>query len=367
VKLTTRKIAYGTESQNCKNCGHPFKGRVCNMCGEKVFDGKQLSAKHFFHEVVDFFYHFENKVLKTIKLNFLKPGFVTKENLNGIRVPYAKPVQLYLVVAFIFYLVVSKVGVTDYIPNYGDQNYFGLSGYKLFRWTEPADNWVVDGINSMWVKKGRQIEKKMQLYDSINFIQNNRFVLPGRGFIDSIVLPVNKLPVVSFRQTDQVRAALYNAKIGTYGKTLIFVLVPIIAGLFFLLFFRKIKYYGAALIFATHFMVYNLCVYSINAIINIGPRYINPHIKNLLMVPFKFIFYNKTISPFTEAVIGEPFEFFHLLFWMPWLYIAFKHLFNTVWWKNLLLSYLCSKIFYFFIFSLFKKLLIAFTVWTMHV
>lgn len=58
----------------------------------KSFDEKQLGGKHFFNEAIDFFWHWESKVLKTIRLNFLKPGFVTKQNINGIRVPYANSI-----------------------------------------------------------------------------------------------------------------------------------------------------------------------------------------------------------------------------------------------------------------------------------
>jgi Protein of unknown function (DUF3667) len=367
VKLTTRKIAYGTESQNCRNCGHPFKGRVCNMCGEKVFDGKHLSAKHFFHEVIDFFYHFENKVLKTIKLNFLKPGFVTKENLNGVRVPYAKPIQLYLVVAFLFYIIVSKVRVTDYIPNYGDHNYYQLSDYKLLKWTKSADEWAVNTIDSMWIQKGRDMEKRIAADYAEYFIKRDELVLGGRGNKDSVVLSPDKLPVIAFRDMAQVRWVLFDAKVGTFGKTLIFILLPFFAAVFFLIFFKKIKHYGASLILATHFMVYNLCVYSLNALISTAPQYIDKSLKNWLMRPVNFIFYNDNVEPVSTILFGGSFEFFHLLFWMPWMFIAFKRLFNTPWWQNLLISFVCSRVFFYLIFGVLKKIVIAFTIWTLHI
>jgi hypothetical protein len=119
------------QEHTCQNCGNHFVGHVCNNCGEKVFNKHQLSTKHFLHELIDFFYHFESKVLKTIKLNIFKPGFVTKENLRGVRVPYAKPVQLYLVVGLVFILISGKVGVTDYIPSIGDHQYYSISDYPF--------------------------------------------------------------------------------------------------------------------------------------------------------------------------------------------------------------------------------------------
>jgi Protein of unknown function (DUF3667) len=365
VKLTTKHITYNANQQTCKNCGHVFIGKICNQCGEKIFDEKQLTTKYFFHQVIDFFWHWESKVLKSIKLNFVKPGFITKENINGIRVPYAKPIQLYLVVAFLFYIIVSKVGVTDYIPSHEDHHYFALSDYKLLGWTKPIDEWVVNSIDSLWVNKGRKIQSEIEIGLKENYVKNNGLVLVGRGKIDSITLPIEKIPVMAFRQMQVLRQNAYYNSIGAFAKTFIFVLLPFFAGFLFLIFFRKIKYYGASLILATHFMIYNLCFYSLVAIINFATSFTGYH-KSLLMYPLNKLLFNDTIAPFSDFIFGGPFEFLHLVFWMPWLYIAFKKLFNTPWWKNLLISYACSRIFFYLIFGVLKKLLIAFTIWTMH-
>ena len=347
----------------CKNCGHVFKGKICNHCGEKIFSEEQLTTKHFFHQVIDFFYHWESKVLKTIKLNFLKPGFVTKENLRGVRVPYAKPVQLYLVVAFIFYIVVSKVGVTDYIPSFGDQDYYSLSDYRLFKWAKPIDEKVVNSIDTLWVKKGREIQEKMQKNLVNDLSVTNEMMVFGRARKDSIAIPSTKIPIIAFRQMAEVRQSLYNHSIGTFAKTFIFVLLPFFAGFFFLIFFKKIKYYGASLIFATHFMIYNLCVYSLYALVDVLPRLMIKGFHGWVMLPFNALFYNPILEPVSSIIFGSNFEFFHLVFWIPWLFIAFKRLFKTVWWKNILISYFCSRIFFFLIFGVLKKALIAFTIW----
>lgn len=366
MKLQAKKIIYSTEIHTCKTCNHSFKGKVCNVCGEKVFTEKQLSSKHFFDEAIDFFWHWESKVLKTIKLNFLKPGFVTKQNINGIRIPYAKPIQLYLVVAFAFFIVVSKIEVKDYIPSIGDHKYYFLSDYRFLKWAKPLDKWFENGIDSMWVKKGIALQKELEITTAKDFIHHNQLVLSGRGNLDSVVLATDKLAVISFRQMVELRYRMFNANVGTFSKTLIFVLLPFFAAFFFLFFFKKIKYYGAALIFATHFMVYNLCVYSLAELINKISIRISSGLDWWMMKPFDLIFYNKYCAPFSECVFGGGFEFFHLVYWMPWLFIAIKRLFNTVWWKNVLISYICSRLFFYLIFGVLKKCLIAFTIYTMH-
>jgi len=353
-------------THTCKNCGHQFEGKVCNQCGEKVFHEHHLSAGHFFHEVIDFFYHFENKVLKTIWLNFIKPGFVTKENLRGVRIPYANAVQLYLVVNLIFYLVVSKVGVTDYIPNPGDHHYYYLSDYPAFRWTEKADTKMVSAIDSAYTHKQRDaytalMENYNQRKDS-----NGNVAVYGPWRKDSILLPANQISMIALEEARKLTRASFTANVKTFGKTLIFLLLPLIALVFYLFFRRKLKYYGAALTLATHFMVYNLCFYSLHALINVSPRYINENIGGWMMKPFHLVFYNDYTAPVSGFVFGSEFEFMHLLFWIPWLFIAFRRLFNTAWWKNILASYFCSKIFFFLVFGVLKKMVIAITIWSLH-
>jgi hypothetical protein len=350
----------------CRNCKHSFSGKICNQCGEKVFNETQLSTKHFIHQIFDFFLHWESKVLKTIKLNFLKPGFVTKENLNGVRIPYAKPIQLYLVVAVIFYIVVSKVGQTDYIPTYGDQQYFPISGYAPLKWMAPLDSAVLKGIDSMWERKGRHMEEEGQVVLLQYKQPDGSLKIGNRTNIDSLIIPADKIPAYSYTRMRSLRYHMFQSQVGTFGKTLIFILLPFFAAVFFLFFFKKIKYYGAALILATHFMVYNLCIYALNCIINILPGKFIHGAAGWLTKPFDWVFYNQYTEPVSAFIFGGWFEFIHLLFWMPWLLIAFKRLFNTVWWKNIIISYCCSRVFFFLIFGLLKKLLIAFTIWTMH-
>jgi hypothetical protein len=366
VKITTKHITYNTNQHTCKNCGHVFSGKICNQCGEKVFDEKQLTTKYFFHQILDFFWHWESKVLKSIKLNFLKPGFITKENINGIRVPYAKPIQLYLVVAFLFYIVVSKVGVRDYIPSHEDHHYFYLSNHKLFTWAEPIDKWAVDGIDSLWERKGRSLQLPIEDVFKKYYVRNDSLIINNIDSTDSVVLKTEKIPVIAFNKMRTLRQKLYDNSVGAFSKTFIFVLLPFFAALFFLFFFRKIKYYGASLMLATHFMIYNLCVYSLNVLLNFTAKNLIGFKSGLLMYPFNAVLYNDTTEPYSELIFGGSFEFFHLVFWMPWLFIAFKRMFNTTWWKNLIISYLCSRVFFYLIFGVLKKLLIAFTIWTMH-
>jgi Protein of unknown function (DUF3667) len=353
----------------CRNCKHQFAGKICNQCGEKVFNENQLTAKHFLHQVIDFFWHWENKVLKTIKLNTFKPGFVTKENLNGIRVPYAKPVQLYLVMSIIFFLGVTKIGVTDYIPALYDYQYYKVSNYKTLKWAKPVDDAVNRGIIKLIYTKHevivKDVEEMLKKYGELD--STGGIMLQNKTATDSIYISKQRIPVYIDDAAKRMFNIKFKTSIAAYGKTLIFFILPFIAAFIFLFFFKKLKYYGAALIFGVHFMVYNMVFYLVISCIYKLPKiWFDSNIGFNLTKPFELLFYNSYAAPVSNFLIGQGFEFDHFLFWMPWLFFAFKRLFNTVWWKNVLISWICCRIFFFLIFGVLKTALIAFTIWSMH-
>jgi hypothetical protein len=353
----------------CRNCKHTFSGKICNQCGEKIFNEGQLSTKSFVKQILDFFLHWESKVLKTIKLNTFRPGFITKENLNGIRVPYAKPVQLYLVMSVVFFIGVSKIGSTDYIPSLYDYKYNYISDYSLFKWAAPLDKKIDNSINNLIQNKQTELEN----YVVKTYQENDMTDSTGGTWIksmekkDSFYVSAKNSPMYFEKIARNIFLAKFKSNISTYGKTFIFAILPLVAGFFFLAFFKKIKYYGAALILSVHFMVYNMLFYLVTSAIYYLPRnWFHTEAGSYLMKPFWLIFYNQYTRPVSEFVFGNGFEFQHLLFWVPWFFVAFKRLFNAVWWKNILISWLCSRLFFFFIFGVLKKALIAFTVWSMH-
>ncbi|MFN8252553.1 MAG: DUF3667 domain-containing protein [Ferruginibacter sp.] len=369
MKYNVSDVKAPVHIHTCRNCKHSFTGKICNNCGEKVFNEKHLTAKHFFHQVIDFFWHWENKVLKTIKLNTFKPGFVTRENLNGVTVPYAKPVQLYLVMSVLFFLGVGKIGSTDYIPNLFDYQYYSISDYKIFKWAKPAD----EAVENSMLNLIRAKQKAITTHLAEDFAHNGALDSAGGMWLrsktvnDSFYINRQQLQVYANNLGSRLFNEKFESHIATYGKSLIFFILPLIAAFFFLLFFKKIRFYGAALILSVHFMVYNMLMYLVtSAIFYLPYKWFGSKAGGYLMAPFDWVFYNKFTEPVSTFVFGYSFEFMHLVFWMPWFFVAFKRLFNTVWWKNLLISWLCSRVFFYFIFGVLKKGLIAFTVWSMH-
>lgn len=143
-------------------------------------------------------------------------------------------------------------------------------------------------------------------------------------------------------------------------------MLPLMAALLFLFFFRSLRWYGAALVLATHFMVYNLCFFIFHCIVDWLPGELWGHqYGQILSRPLNPLFTGPTATA-ANFLFGSSFELLNLVFWVPWLAIAFRRLFNKAWWINILTAFIAGKVFYYLIFGFFKKLLIAFTLWTMH-
>jgi hypothetical protein len=91
-------------TRECLNCGNSFQGKFCSRCGEKVVDQRERSISHFFAEVLNAFTFLDGKFPRSVKSILYHPGKLASDNVRGIRVPYMKPVSLFFVANFLYFL-----------------------------------------------------------------------------------------------------------------------------------------------------------------------------------------------------------------------------------------------------------------------
>jgi len=117
MKSTTR-FKKNEKGLVCKNCTQPLDGldNFCSYCGQ-VNDTKKLSIKQFIKELLGGFFAFDTRSLKTLYPLLIKPGKVTGEYINGKRMKYVNPFQLYLHTSILFFLV---TGIFSSIDDYND-------------------------------------------------------------------------------------------------------------------------------------------------------------------------------------------------------------------------------------------------------
>ena len=99
------------ETIPCPSCGGPLEARFCPQCGEKRIGPDDLRLSRFLHEVFHFETHLDNTVVQTLKALVARPGFLTLAWVRGQRVAFAKPLQLFVLLNLVFFLVAPKLGL----------------------------------------------------------------------------------------------------------------------------------------------------------------------------------------------------------------------------------------------------------------
>jgi hypothetical protein len=93
-----------TQQHVCKSCGHVFTGIYCNQCGEKVLEVSDRKFKTFLGNILIALTFADNKFVRTLWLTIRNPGFLSKEYIEGIRVKYLRPLQLFFILNLVYFL-----------------------------------------------------------------------------------------------------------------------------------------------------------------------------------------------------------------------------------------------------------------------
>ncbi|HJW71931.1 MAG TPA: DUF3667 domain-containing protein [Geothrix sp.] len=98
-------------SISCSNCGTALAGAYCHACGEKQRGPHALDLGPFLHELFHFETHLDNTLIRTLRPLVLEPGFLTKAWIEGRRVAFAKPIQLFVVLNLLFFIAAPHLGL----------------------------------------------------------------------------------------------------------------------------------------------------------------------------------------------------------------------------------------------------------------
>jgi hypothetical protein len=104
---------------HCANCQTPLSDAYCAHCGQKVKPlnptVRQLVAD-VFGEVTDV----DNRFVRSVRLLFTRPGFLSREHAEGRRARYVSPVRLYLIFSVAFFAAASLVAQREQMFNQED-------------------------------------------------------------------------------------------------------------------------------------------------------------------------------------------------------------------------------------------------------
>ncbi|MFK7863186.1 MAG: DUF3667 domain-containing protein [Pseudohongiellaceae bacterium] len=95
-----------TTAAVCLNCGKALSNHYCSSCGQKDLVVKRPLSKllaEFTHAV----FEIDGRAYRTLFFLFTKPGFLTREYIQGRRASYTPPLRLFLVLSLLLFFVIS--------------------------------------------------------------------------------------------------------------------------------------------------------------------------------------------------------------------------------------------------------------------
>lgn len=92
------------DSSFCHNCGIRLTGPFCAACGQRAVP-LDIRLHDFFHELVHEMVHVDGRIFQSILRLLMRPGFLTREYLQGRRVRWISPMRLYLVFSVVFFAI----------------------------------------------------------------------------------------------------------------------------------------------------------------------------------------------------------------------------------------------------------------------
>ena len=114
----------------CKTCHTELTGPYCHHCGERVLTKKDYSFFSLLSHILEDFNLSHNKITRTLYRFIFRPGKYLEDYSIGIRKPYLKPIQLFLLVNAVFFLSPS---VNTFTTTLTTQRY----GLPFSDWTRP--------------------------------------------------------------------------------------------------------------------------------------------------------------------------------------------------------------------------------------
>ncbi|AUP77227.1 DUF3667 domain-containing protein [Flavivirga eckloniae] len=342
-----------TELETCKNCENQFEEsfKFCPHCGQQAKD--DLTVRVLFYNTISNYFSFDARFFKSFLPLLFKPGYLAKTFVEGRRLMYLHPAQLYLFISVVFFFLLSATVVRKQVQNLDE----GLK--KTFKTSLVSDSLRLENIKEIDSIKFDSIllpisnnkifgvdKEEIKVLDSVIKAEASTSKNSGSSFL------MNKNKIDSLLATDSSDKEIYKAmgmsddanyitkkfyiqvlkfyKQRNGGQILqaiydtipisLFVLLPIFALILKLLFYNRGRY-AHHLVFSFYFFSFLFTVFSLILIVNNFIKVSNGIDFLLVVSTFFYLlvaikrFYNQGwFSSFIKASISS---FVYLMFVVP--------------------------------------------------
>lgn len=187
----------------CPSCGAMAMTRYCGQCGERSIGHHDFSIRHYLGEWFEGVSHLDSRILRTLWELVRRPGNPSVNHFAGRRIRYVTPVRLFILLSVVYF--------------------FSSSLYPNPAFTTPLD---------------------IQLHGN-DFYPH---------FAERAVARAQQRTGWDYATL----ASHYDARTTVLSKTVVFVLIPVFALLFWMLLLRKRRFLAEHLVVATHFWSFAL-------------------------------------------------------------------------------------------------------------
>jgi hypothetical protein len=201
--------------------------RYCPQCGERRLQAHDYSMRHHLRESLEILTHMDSKILRSLWQLVRRPGALSVDYLRGRRVAFLRPLRLFVFVNVAYFLSLTLVHAIHFPIAPGIQ--FNTFATPLE--TQLHGNDFYPGLAA------RAVAGKQQRM--------------GLGYAEL--------------------ERRYDETTTVFSKTLVFLLIPFIAALFAILFFRKRRFLAEHLVVATHFWAFVLVLLGIILPVVVAP------------------------------------------------------------------------------------------------
>lgn len=105
------------QQETCKNCEKQFESdfSFCPHCGQKAKDDLTLGV--LFYNTISNYFSFDARFFKSFFPLLFKPGYLAKRFIEGKRLLYLHPAQLYLFISVVFFFILSVTVVRKQVQD----------------------------------------------------------------------------------------------------------------------------------------------------------------------------------------------------------------------------------------------------------
>ena len=242
--------------KTCANCNETLEGDYCHHCGEKVVKESDFHLKTLLFQAVDGIFNVDSKAFRSFKYLLFKPGKLSTNYVNGIRKPFMKPIQVFLITNVLFFLLLTQADILRIPATY----YFNTDRIEKLEKKSKTTGIETTKIKQEYDKKSTNISKTAIIL-TVPFLAFVLYILNFKTKSSFGVHMIFAMHFVSFFFVSCISAFLVS-KFGNRAVQLFVVLLNLIYLIFAVKQFYRNTYVMAAVkAFVFLFIFYGVTIY----------------------------------------------------------------------------------------------------------